>query len=290
MNRPVLLLLGTGTALGFYFPLGKLALAQGVAPALWAAVISGGAGLVLLGVARVTEGGLPVTTGMLRFALVSGLISYVVPNFLTFLVIPQIGSGLTAVMFALSPLVTALVSTLLRVRPPSRAGLAAVGVGLAGVLGIILSKGLDGAAGSGHWLVLALCIPVSLGLGNVFRTLAWPVGAGPRGLASATNLAAVPFLLLVDVGQTGGVDLAPLLALPGLVALQIAVSSTMFLMFFRLQQIGGPTYLSQIGYVAAAVGAGIGTAFLGETYPAGVWLGAAVVAVGIGLFVRTERG
>ena len=35
---------------------------------------------------------------------------------------------------------------------------------------------------------------------------------------------------------------------------QLAVSTVVFLMFFRLQQIGGPTYLSQIGYVAAAVG------------------------------------
>ena len=290
MSRPLLLLLGTGTALGFYFPLGKMALAQGVAPALWAAVISGGAGLVLLGVAHATEGLGRVSGGVLRFAVISGLISYVVPNFLTFLVIPQIGSGLTAVMFALSPLVTALVSTVLAVRPPSLPGLAAVGVGLAGALLIIVSKGLDGGAGSGLWLALALFIPVSLGFGNVFRTVAWPAGVGPRGLASATNLAAVPFLLLVDVVQTGSVDLAPLVAIPGLVALQIAVSSTMFLMFFRLQQIGGPTYLSQIGYVGAAVGAGIGTAFLGEVYPASVWLGAAVVAVGIGLFVRSQRG
>ncbi len=57
----------------------------------------------------------------------------------------------------------------------------------------------------------------------------------------------------------------------------------MFLMFFRLQQEGGPTYLSQIGYVAAAVGAGIGVGVLGESYPAGVWAGVAIVAAGIGL-------
>jgi drug/metabolite transporter (DMT)-like permease len=57
----------------------------------------------------------------------------------------------------------------------------------------------------------------------------------------------------------------------------------MFLMFFRLQQIGGPTYLSQIGYVAAAVGVVIGVTWLGETYPAGVWTGTAIIAGGIAL-------
>jgi drug/metabolite transporter (DMT)-like permease len=72
-----------------------------------------------------------------------------------------------------------------------------------------------------------------------------------------------------------------LLQIPWLIALQILVSTTMFLMFFRLQQIGGPTYLSQIGYVAAAVGLVIGVVVLSENYPAMVWLGAGVVAFGV---------
>jgi drug/metabolite transporter (DMT)-like permease len=54
-------------------------------------------------------------------------------------------------------------------------------------------------------------------------------------------------------------------------------------MLFRLQEIGGPTYLSQVGYVAAAVGVVIGVAYFGETYPLGVWIGAGVVALGITL-------
>jgi drug/metabolite transporter (DMT)-like permease len=57
----------------------------------------------------------------------------------------------------------------------------------------------------------------------------------------------------------------------------------MFLMLFQLQQLGGPTYLSQMGYVAAAVGVVIGVAWLGESYPVGVWVGAGVIALGIAL-------
>jgi drug/metabolite transporter (DMT)-like permease len=69
--------------------------------------------------------------------------------------------------------------------------------------------------------------------------------------------------------------------LSGLIVLQIGVSTTMFLMFFQLQHIGGPTYLSQIGYVAAAVGLFIGATYLRENYPLSVWIGAGVVAIGI---------
>ncbi len=179
-NRPLLLLLGTGAALGCNFPLGKLVAAQGINPALWAAVISGGAGLIMLLVSRLAEG--PSTAApVLRFSLVSGFISYVVPNFLTFAAIPHLGSGLVAVMFALSPVVTALLSIVLKVRPPSMLGLAGIGVGLVGAIAIIVARnsGLD--AGQSAWLLLAALVPVSLGLGNVYRTLAWPRGAGPIG-------------------------------------------------------------------------------------------------------------
>jgi drug/metabolite transporter (DMT)-like permease len=54
--------------------------------------------------------------------------------------------------------------------------------------------------------------------------------------------------------------------------------------------VGGPTYLSQIGYVAAAVGVGVGVAFLGERYPPMVWLGVAVVAAGIALATIAQSG
>ena len=101
-------------------------------------------------------------------------------------------------------------------------------------------------------------------------------------LGAMVNLmAVVPLVLLTWWG--GGWNMAPLLAIPGLVAAQVAASIIMYLTFFRLQAVGGPTYLSQIGYVAAVLGVGVGVAFLGETYPAGVWAGVAVVAAGIAL-------
>jgi drug/metabolite transporter (DMT)-like permease len=283
MNHPLPLLIGTGVALGLNFPIGKLAMAAGIDAALWAAFISLGAGLAMLIVASLAERGRAAGAPVLRFALVSGFVSYVIPNFLTYSAIPRIGSGLAAIMFALSPIVTALLSLALRVRPPSRLEIAGIVLGLAGALVIIVARDQNFSVGSGFWLGAALLIPVFLGIGNVYRTLAWPSGATPRRLAAVTNLAAVPPLLVVALAQSGTLDIASLAAVPGLVGLQLAISTVMFLMFFRLQQIGGPTYLSQIGYVGAAVGVLIGVTFLGETYPAGVWLGAATIAAGIAL-------
>lgn len=283
MNRPFLLLLGTGAALGLNFPLGKLAMAAGVNPALWAAVISLGAGLALLAVSAAIGRGQPSGATAFKFAIVSGFLSYVVPNFLTFAAIPKIGSGLAAIMFALSPVTTAILSLILKVRPPSMMGLLGIGFGLAGAIVIITARNSDFSGGGSTWLLLAALIPVFLGIGNVYRSLGWPQGVGTIRLAAVTNLAAVLPLLAVTFAMSGTLDLAPLAAIPGLTALQLAVSTTMFLMFFRLQQLGGPTYLSQIGYVAATVGVVIGVFFLDEIYPLTVWLGTAVVGAGVAL-------
>jgi drug/metabolite transporter (DMT)-like permease len=282
MNRPLFLLLGTGAMLGCNFPLGKMAIAAGVDPVLWAAFICLGAGLSMAVIARAVHGAGPTSTPW-RYAATSGFLSNVVPHALTFLAIPKIGSGLAAIMFALSPVTTALLSVALKVRPPSLLGLVGIGFGLVGALVIIFGRNADFAGGSAQWLLLSALIPVFLGTGNVYRTLGWPKGENPLRLASLTNLAAVPPLLALSWVHGGGLDVTAIAAHAGLAVSQLVVSTLMFLMFFRLQDIGGPTYLSQIGYVGAVIGVGAGVLWFRETYPVTVWLGSAAVALGIAL-------
>jgi drug/metabolite transporter (DMT)-like permease len=288
LNSPFALLLGTGIGLGLNFPFGKLALAAGITASLWSAFISLGAGLALLLLAYMRE---PKTAanGLARFAVVSGFLSYVMPNLLTFTVIPKIGSGLTGLMFALSPVVTALLALILKVRPPNRLGIIGIAVGLAGALIVVWGKGGNAQSGGLVWLGLALLIPCFLGAGNIYRSLGWPKGAGPILLGSLTNLAAVPFLLVVALALGGNFDFSPFVKVPWLPLAQLITSTLMFTMFFRLQQIGGPTYLSQIGYVAAAVGLFAGVGLLGEVYPAAVWVGACIIAAGVGISTYSTR-
>jgi drug/metabolite transporter (DMT)-like permease len=281
MNRPLPLLLVTGLAFGCNFPLGKLAAEAGIHPALWAAVICLGAGLTVLAAGALFEHS-PAVPGVARYAAVSSMISNVVPLVLTFAAIPHIGSGIAAILVATSPVTTALLSMLLKVRPPGLLGLAGIALGLAGAVIIILARHAGFEGSEARWLFLAALIPVFLGTGNVYRSMAWPPGAGPMRLGATINLAAVPPLVLIALAS-GGIDLAPLVTVPGLVVAQMGASTVMYLTFFRLQAVGGPTYLSQIGYVAAVLGVGVGVAFLGERYPPMVWAGIAVVAAGIAL-------
>jgi drug/metabolite transporter (DMT)-like permease len=279
-DHPLSLLLSTGLLLGLYFPLGKLGSEAGIDPLIWALVISLVPGVLLAAVSWIQDRS-AVRLPHLGFALVSGCLAYVIPNALTFAALPHVGSGFMSLMFAFSPVVTAAVSMATGVRPPSGRLLLGIGFGFAGAALITLSRNTLTLQGQGHWLWLAFLVPLSLGFGNVFRTARWPEGMAPLRMAAVTNLLAViPLGLFLAVwGRDGAVMQA--LQAPGLLLLQAAISAAMFTVFFRLQWVGGPTYLSQIGYVAAAVGLLAGVGFFGESYPLSVWAGAAAIAAGV---------
>ena len=289
MNRPLVLLLLTGMALGLNFPLGKLAMSVGISPALWAGFISAGVGVVLLGICILTTTDKLIFATSLRYSFISGFLSYVMPNFLTFSVIAKIGSGFTALMFALSPMVTAVLSLVLGVRPPTQLMLAGIALGMAGAATIVLGKASDLGHGLSLWMLAAVAIPLFLGLGNVYRTRAWPKTATPLLLAATSNLAALPFFAALELMTNGGFHISAFAQVPLVAMAQLAVSVTMFTLFFQLQKIGGPTYLSQIGYVGAAVGLAIGASVLGETYGPLVWLGAGIVAAGIAVSTLAQK-
>ena len=84
----------------------------------------------------------------------------------------------------------------------------------------------------------------------------------------------------------------PIVAIPAAVLAQAAASAAMFFLFFRLQRVGGPVTLSQIGAVAAGVGVCCGAVFLGERYPVIVWAGVGVIAAGLTLtaIARSKAG
>jgi drug/metabolite transporter (DMT)-like permease len=76
---------------------------------------------------------------------------------------------------------------------------------------------------------------------------------------------------------------------PLIVVAQVASASAMFAFFFRLQAVGGPVYLIQIGYVAAAVGLFAGTIFLGEHYQLLTWAGAVIITIGVIITTRAQN-
>ncbi|WP_315924972.1 DMT family transporter [Mesorhizobium sp. SP-1A] len=283
------LLLVTGALLGLTLPFGKMATTAGVPAMVWAFLISFGAGSVLL-CARLLlgDGTFRLTPQRLRYFFITAAISYALPNLLMFSVIPHLGAGYTGIMFTLSPVITLVFSILLGVRRPNLLGMAGIAVGFAGAAIVALTRGEAGQPAEPVWVVLGLLIPVSLAAGNIYRTADWPKDAGPIELAAGSHLASAAMLLAGILLLLGGRAFTPLAAVPGVTVGQIASASAMFAVFFRLQAVGGPVYLSQIGYVAAAIGLFSGTFFLGEHYQWLTWAGALIVTAGVVITTKAQ--
>ena len=287
-RSPAALLLVVGALLGLNFPLGKLARAADVPPLIWAAVISTGAAVALVGALAVRGRALAFDARHLRYFAVTALISYALPNALVFSAIPHLGSAFTAILFTLSPMLTVVFSLAVGLRHPRRLELGGIAIGFVGTLLVASGRGEIGHKVEWLWIGLGVLVPLSLAAGNVYRTIDMPNGADAIVLAAGSNLAAA-ILLIVLAAVTGQLQAAALLLdVPGILVLQIAASAGMFALFFQLQLVGGPVTLSQIGTVAAAVGVIAGTAGLGERYPTVVWIGIAIIALGISLTVRAR--
>ncbi|RWM05419.1 MAG: DMT family transporter [Mesorhizobium sp.] len=280
------LLIVTGGLLGMTLPFGKLATTAGVPAMVWAFVISFGAGGVLLIALLLLGQRIRLTAQKLRYFFVTAAVSYAFPNLLMFSAIPHLGAGYTGIMFTLSPVITLVFSILLGVRSPNLLGVIGIAVGFIGAVMVALTRGEAGQPADYFWVAIGLLIPVSLAAGNIYRTVDWPEGTGPIELAVGSHLASATLLLLGILTLFGWQAFAPLGGVPLVAAGQVASASAMFAFFFRLQAVGGPVYLSQIGYVAAAVGLFAGTILLGEHYQLLTWLGAAIITAGV--FVTTK--
>jgi len=191
-------------------------------------------------------------------------------------------------MFTLSPVITLCLSMLLKLRRPNRLGIAGIAVGFAGALVVATTRGELGQPASPSWVALGLLIPVALALGNIYRTIDWPGHAGALELAYGSHFAAAGVLLLAGFWLPWGFDPSPLAAVPMETLAQVLSSAGMFVFFFRLQVVGGPVYLSQMGYVAAALGLVSGTLLLDEHYALLTWAGAAIIAVGVAMTTRAQ--
>ena len=290
LQSPALLLLAVGTLLGLNFPLGKLAQAAQVPAVLWAALISLGASTLLGAWLLLRRRPVVCDAQHLRYFVITALVSYALPNLLVLAAMAHLGSGPTAMMFTLSPLFTALLSSLAGLRAPARLEYWGIAIGFGGALLVALARGEAGRPAAWLWVGVGLLIPLLLALGNVYRSLDWPPRADGTWLAVGSHGVAA-LLLLALCALTGAWRGLPALAgVPWLAAAQVAAAVLMFPLFFRLQALGGPVLLSQIGTVGAGVGVAVGAGLLGERYPLLVWGGVALIALGIGLTVWAKRG
>ncbi|MEJ2620162.1 MAG: DMT family transporter [Candidatus Thiodiazotropha sp.] len=289
-QTPTILLLVTGSLIGLNFPLGKIAGEAGVSPLVWAMLISLGVTLMLFPAMLVTRSLVFPAPRVLRYTVVSALVSFVTFNLLLFTVIPHAGAGYAGLMFALSPLFTTMLAAMFKlIKTPGRIGRIGIALGMLGAALVSLTRSSNPEGPGIEWVLAALAIPIALAVGNVYRTLDWPEGTAPNVLAFWGHAFSSCVFMTILATTRDNLPLAEIAPAAGAALVQMIVSGLTFPVFFRLQVKGGPVLLSQIGYVAAAVGLISATLFLGESYSAITWLGAAVIGLGIATTIIAQR-
>ncbi|CAM4026521.1 MULTISPECIES: DMT family transporter [Gammaproteobacteria] len=280
---PLMCLLVGGALLGISTNVAKYAGEIGLSPLAFLFWSIAGAATILLVIALLRHELPPLNKRSFEYYFISALVSVAGSNLLFFSAIPHVGAGFVALIISLPPLLTYLGALALGMERFQTVRALGVAAALAGA-GVLAARKFSAPDASVFWILIALCGPVLLAIGNLYRTLRWPEGASPNALAPGMLIAAVVLLgatsLLPDFSLT--VPLGGFLPL-GLITLQAFIFAGQFQLLFLLQKTGGPVLLSLLGSVGAIVGVPVAVFLQGESPPDGLILGASLIALGVAL-------
>lgn len=280
---PFTCLLVGGALIGISTNLAKYANEIGVTPLAFLFWSITGAAIILLAVAVIKKELPPLTARSFEYYFVAALVSVAGSNLLLFSAIPHVGASFVALIVSLPPLLTYLGALMLRMERFNIIRALGVAAALTGA-GVLAVRKFSAPDASIVWILLALCGPVLLAIGNIYRTLHWPDQASPNALAPGMLIAAALLLFMcsalpnfsVHVSLTGWLPL-------GVIVVQAGLFAGQFLLLFVLQKTGGPVLLSLLGSVGAVVGVPVAIFLQGENPPAGLFLGASLIALGVAL-------
>lgn len=280
---PFICLLVGGALIGISTNLAKYAGEVGVTPLAFLFWSITGAAVILWVIAFIRQELPPLSARSFEYYFVAALISVAGSNLLLFSAIPHVGAGFVALIISLPPLLTYLGALTLRMERFSIIRALGVAAALMGA-GVLALRKFTAPDASIFWIVIALCGPVLLAIGNIYRTLRWPDKASPSALAPGMLMAAALLLLIFSALPNFSVTVPIKEWLPlGVITIQAGVFAGQFLLLFVLQKTGGPVLLSLLGSVGAVVGVPVAIFLQGESPPAGLFLGASLIALGVAL-------
>ncbi|OLF36754.1 MULTISPECIES: DMT family transporter [unclassified Psychrobacter] len=280
---PLVCLLAGGVLIGVSTNLAKYANVINLTPLAFLFWSITGAAIILFIIAFIRNELPPLNKHSFEYYLVAALVSVAGSNLIFFSAIPHVGASFVALIIALPPLLTYLGALVLRIERFN--ALRAIGVvaALLGV-GVLAARKFSTPDASVFWILLALCGPVLLAIGNLYRTLRWPDNASPSSLAPGMLIAAAIMLGIVSMLSNFSI-IVPLTESKSLwlIAIQALIFAGQFLLLFLLQKTGGPVLLSLLGAVGAIVGVPVAILLQGEAPPEGLLLGASLIALGVAL-------
>lgn len=278
---PVMCLLAGGALLGLSTNLAKYAAEVGLTPLAFLFWSISGATAILFLVAVIRHELPPLTVSGFEYYLVAALVSVAGSNLIFFSAIPHVGAGFVALIIALPPLLTYVGALALKIERFSFLRAFGVGAALIGA-GVLAARKISAPDASVFWIMVALCGPVLLAIGNIYRTMRWPKGVSASALAPGMLVAAAVMLGLLALLPSFSLRIPLSQPIPILlIIIQAIIFAGQFLLLFVLQKTGGPVLLSLLGSIGAVVGVPVAIFLQGETPPSGLFIGASLIALGV---------
>ena len=195
-----------------------------------------------------------------------------------------ITSGLVSVLFGLAPLITSLMAAVwLNERTLAPVKLAGMLLGLAGLYIVFLAEsgigGRDALAGMAALLLAVMVYSASL---------VWIKRIGddspPLAITTGTLAVSMPLFILIWALTDGGVpDAMPVRAGAAIVYLGVFGSVLGFALYYYIIKHMDTGRVALITLVTPVLALLLGILFNGETVPVRVWLGAALIALGLSI-------
>ncbi len=217
-----------------------------------------------------------------RYYLIGGLLGVSLPYELAYTVLRELQVGLVGLLTALSPVLTYALARLLGHEQGSPLRLLGLMAGLGGVAMLIMPNDGVELSGLNIYLLLALAIPLTLAASNIYRSRYWPAGSEALPLAIGMLTLQSGLLFIVNLLFGNFEQFMP--ASPnigGLLVLLSLMAGASYLSTFKLLRIGGPVYLSQMGYVITAATLLAGMVIWGEQYDSNDLLSIGLILSGV---------
>ncbi len=256
--KALILLIVSGVLAAGVFIAGKQASSEQLSPLLilfWQ--MSGGA--LVVWVASLPSRQFPIwRKDYIRYYLIGGLLGISLPFALAFFVLQQLQVGIVGLLTALSPIFTYAMARVLGQESGHPLRLLGLIVGLCGVALLVVPGDTtalpDPIPDQWSAMLLALAIPVTLAASNIYRSRYWPVGSAAMPLViGMLTVQSVGLLVVNLIIGTFYVELPEFKDTGFVLTVLALMAGASYLTSFTLLRVGGPVYLSQMGYVITAV-------------------------------------
>ena len=261
---PTFLLFVLGTVWGLHFSIIKIVSQSGMSYTGVASLLTVGVATVMMGLALVRRKLPVVNRATLVYYIVCASLGYLVPFFISINVAKHLPASVLAIVVSTTPIWTILIAWLTRFETVQKRHFWGIFLGFLAACILLLPGATMGDAKAAWWVVPALCLPVCYAANHTYISRYWPRGSDAFQVAGGKEVAAALIALPIYLSSGDYITLADWSAGAWTIPTMIFCFLVGVFLYFEINRIAGPVFVSQANYVTVVAGIVFGWVFFDE--------------------------